>query len=153
MFSFIKKFFGQSTPDIDAPIIGSLKYDIEEQYWELVQSPKDLLNGLDCNFCCIAGGIEGPNNKHIEEFTRLIKKPDLLWEFINHKVIEKASEDISGVTESNVREHFYIRSFTFTNENEFELGFHARNIDIFIELFIVGNSITNIEKDVGCCTV
>jgi hypothetical protein len=153
LFSFIKNIFGQSIPNIDAPIIGSLKYDREEKYWELVRSPKDLINGLDFNFCCITGGIEGPSSVHIEEFTRLIRNPDLLWGFINSKVIEKASKDILGVTESNVREYFYIRSFTFTNENEFELGFHARNIDMFIELFIVGNSITNIEKDVGCCTV
>ena len=153
MLSFIKNIFGKKIPNIDAPVIGSLKYDKKEQYWELAKYPKDLLNGLGLNFCCISGGVDGPDGQHIEEFTRFIKKPNLLWALIDKRFIEKASEELSGVTESNVKDHFYIYSLTLTNESEFELGFHARNVDVFIELYIVGNTVTNIEKDVGCCTV
>jgi hypothetical protein len=149
----IKKIFGKPSIETEIMGLGKATFNAEESAWELNEQPKDLTRGLDLRFCCISGDNQGPNQKNVEAFIRYIESPELLWKFIGNKFQNKASENIPEITVNNFKEHFYIFSLTLSSPNEFEVGFHARNIDIFIELFIVNDLIINIEKDVGCCTV
>ena len=149
----IKKLFAKPPIETEVKGIGRVTFNAEESVWELNEQPKDLTKGLDLNFCCISGDAQGLTPKNVQAFIRYIESPELLWKFIGNKFQRKASENIPEITLNNFKEHFYIYSLTLTNPNEFEVGFHARNIDIFIELFIVNDVIKNIEKDVGCCTV
>lgn len=153
MFGLIKKIFGKLPIETEVSGLGKATFNSEESAWELNEQPKDLTSGLDLKFCCISGDVQGPNQKNVQAFIRYIESPELLWKFIGNKFQRKASENIPEITINNFKDHFYIYSLTLSSPNEFEVGFHALNIDIFIELFIVDDVITNIEKDVGCCTV
>lgn len=153
MFGLIKKMFEKSPLEAEIIGLGKATFNTEESAWELNEQPKNLTHGLDLSFCCISGNEQGPNQNNVKAFTRYIESPNLLWKFIDTKCQIKASEDIPEITTNNFKDHFYISSLTLSSPNEFEVGFDARNMDIFIELFIVNNTIKNIEKDVGCCTV
>ncbi len=153
MFGLIKKIFEKPPIETEVRGLGKATFNAEERTWELNDQPKDLTKGLDLNFCCLSGDDQGPNQKNVQAFIRYIESPELLWKFIGNKFQRKASENIPEITVNNFKEHFYIYSLTLSSPNEFEVGFHGRNIDILIELFIVNNEIKNIEKDVGCCTV
>jgi hypothetical protein len=153
LFGLIKKIFRKSPIEIIIRGVGKATFNFEEKAWELNERPEDLTNGLDLNFCCIYGDEQGPNQKSVQALIRYINAPDLLWKYIDNRFQKKAAEDIPEITMNNFKEHFYIYSLTLSSPNEFEVGFHARNIDIFIELFIVNGLISNIEKDIGCCTL
>jgi len=153
LFGLIKTLFGKAPLETELVGLGKATFNTEESAWELNEQPKNITNGLDLSFCCISGNKQGPHQNNVKAFSRFIESPTLLWKFIDNKSQIKALEDIPEITTDNFQEHFYIYSLTVFRPNEFEVGFHARNIDIFIELFIVNNTIKNIEKDVGCCTV
>jgi hypothetical protein len=153
LLSFFKNIVGSGIPDMHIPELGRLKYDKKEECWEVVDNPKDINNGLELGYAVISGTTSGPSKSNIEAFLHYIKNTDSLWDYADKRFLNMASKHISNIDHANIKDNFYIRSLTLTNQNEFEVGFHARNIDVFIELFVRGGMVINLEEDIGCCAV
>lgn len=147
--------FKAKPPNISIQGLGEFKYfkDKADEYWELISKYRDPENSIDIDFCALLGTPNevGLSAKNIA--IELLNNPSKIWKFADDEFLNCASEDISDVTKNSIKEYFYIKTFTAENSDSFEIGFHAYNSDVFIELFVRGGEISNIEKDYGCCDV
>lgn len=145
--------FKSKPSNISIQGLGELKYykDKTDEYWTLIENYKDLKNSIDLNFCAIEGTSIETNGSATKIMMYLINNPNKIWELVDDKFIKLAAEDIIGIRVNSVNEHFYIRSIASTSEESYEIGFHAVNIDIFLEVFVRNGIVDSIEKDYRCC--
>jgi hypothetical protein len=147
--------FKKKIRDVTDPVLGVLRYtrDTEGDFWEVLETPVDTRNSVKLDFGTVAGSSDGPDNQAIAAFSSYLRRPEKLWALIDATVIDLVANDIDGVSIKTAKQHFYIYSLTLDTETKFEVGFHAQNKDIFVEIFVKNGSVTNMERDDGCCAV
>lgn len=135
--------------------IGEFKYykDKVDEYWELNSKYSDTENAIDLDFCALTGSSSEINFSAKKKAMELLAKPNKLWELVNEEFIKSVSKDINEISKATVKNHFYIKSLTIESESSYEVGFHALNLDIFLELFVRNGSVNKLEKDYDCCGV
>lgn len=148
-------FFKKKAKEVTDPSLGILRYteDSEGPYWEVLETPSDTRNSVEIDFAAVAGTYDGPDPQAIAAFSSKIKRPQTLWGLIDDSFISLVAGDFYGLAPSNASDHFYLRSLTLESPQKFEVGFHARTKDIFVEIFIENGVVANVERDDGCCTM
>lgn len=147
--------FKRRPKPIHHPTLGILRYkhDGVEEFWEVAESSADTRSSVNLDFCAVFGTVDGPDYRAIDAFCRFLRKPQLLWALVDETVLDLVRSDIEGVSVASVKNHFYIRSLTVGTESNFEVGLHAKDRDIFIELFVRDGRVSNMERDDGCCSM
>jgi hypothetical protein len=147
--------FRKKVPDVSAASLGQLRYflDRKDEHWELVDNPIDTRNGIELDFGAVSGSSDGPNQSSITAFVEHLKKPNILWNCISAEFIQMVQNDLKGLTMESVHDYLYIRSLSVESDKNFEVGFHAHEKDIFMEIFVQNGVVTKVERDDGCCAV
>lgn len=149
MFSIFKP----QPPAIHIDGLGDFRYSKEgiDEYWELVSELKDLDNSIELDFCAIDGNPAGVYESSKDAVVALLNNPTTLWSLVDEKFMASVIEDAPELTKESIKEHYFIKSLTVSELGSFEIGFHSRDKDVFLELFVREGSVTEIHKDYGCC--
>jgi len=127
-----------------------MKEDTDE-YWELISELRDPNNSIDLGFCAIDGNPAGVYEPAKDTVVALLNNPTTLWSFVGERFLSSAKEDIPELTKDRIKDHYFIKSLTVSDSDSFEIGFHSKDKDVFLELFVREGTVTEIHKDYGCC--
>ena len=145
--------FISQPPKIHIEGLGDFRYlkDETDEYWEMTSEFSDPGNSIQLDFCAIDGNSDEVSKSAKDAVIELLKDPAILWSLVDDRFLDAAKEDAPEMTKASIKKHFFIKSLNVSNSGFFEVGFHRKGKDIFLELFVREGSVTEIHKDYGCC--
>ena len=134
--------------------LGDFRYfkDKFDEYWEADSTVDIRGDSIDVDFFAISGDRLGVNEQGKAHALDLAKDSEKIWLLIDHRFTALVENEIANCNVANVREHFYIKSIAIEDDTSWEVGFHCKTEDVFVEVFVRNGAVTNLEKDYGCCT-
>ena len=145
--------FKNHPPEKHVKGLGDFRYtkDGIDEYWELISELRDSNNSIEIDFCTINGNTAGAYESAENTVIALLKNPTALWALVDEEFLSSAKEDIPELTKERIKEYYFIKTLTVSDSGSYEIGFHSKDKDIFLELFVREGSVTEIHKDYGCC--
>ncbi|MEL7023512.1 MAG: hypothetical protein AAGL69_07155 [Pseudomonadota bacterium] len=147
------KRFKSKPDDVHIEGLGAFRYfeDEVDKYWELTSVFGDPANAIRLDFCAVDGDSNGTKETAKDALLALLNDPTALWSLVDHKVVEAVKGGASEINEANFKEHFFVKTLTVSDFGFFEVGFHSKSKDVFLELFVRQGVVTDMDRDYGCC--
>lgn len=121
----------------------------EDRYWQVERPVMNLPPEFD--FGAINGDVHTIDSNAMKCFKEIAQQPDQLFVLLTDDFLAKAQPHFDKLSFETVRDEFYVKSLTTSNEFEYEFELHSRSKDIFIELFVRDGNVTEVHLDEGCC--
>ncbi|MRX27690.1 hypothetical protein [Kangiella sp. HZ709] len=149
--SFFKTLFKKETVKKEIEGLGLFEFyqDQNDSYWKIEHSVLSLPNNF--SFGAINGSQTELNKQALQAFKYYATQPNLLIELLDKNFERLAQKCISDFNLLQVEQHFFIKTLTTTDDENFEFGLHSKTIDVFIEVFIRANRLDSLHLDEGCC--
>lgn len=145
---------GQNSPaPFNHPVLGKLTYykDKDDEYWELAAELSNSEHSAKFNFITFAGTPASPHIELINTFLGYYESPAKLWAIFSEQLNVIAQENIPNPS-SDPKDNFYLKTFTIQQPKVWQVGFHGKTKDMFVEFDYSNGEISLLGVDEGCCS-